>query len=313
MRLSLEQVEAFVLAAKHGSFSAAARALGRSQSTISAAVANLEIALDVELFDRASRSPTLTAAGQTLLLEARMLYDQAVSFERHGDALAADDAPSVTLAIGIPPQQVVPVLEDFAETFPHTDLVIRNPARGDASRLVLDDEAALGIAFALPEYPEHLRFHQMGKLVMTHVARRDHPLAARDRPSFDELRGHRRLAYIAHSSALPTSEYLQSAQTWHADSYDALVSLARSGVGWATLPRQLILEEIASGELVELQLDAYPFTDWIVSVDLIWRRGRRLGRVESWLLHRFRTHRVHELGRDGQDTIRTAILPPRER
>lgn len=310
MRLSLEQVEAFVLAAKHGSFSAAARALGRSQSTISAAISNLEIALDVELFDRTSRSPILTDEGETLLLEARMLYDRAVSFERHGDALAAHDSPSVTLAVGIPPRQLLPVFASFAEAFPHTDLILRNPARGDASRLVLDDEAALGIAFSLPEYPEHLRFHQMGKLVMTHVAHRDHPLGEIQRPTFDDLRGHRHLAYIAHSSALPTSEYLQSAQTWHADSYDALVPLARSGIGWATLPRQLILPEIASGELVELQLDAYPFTDWMVSVDLIWRRGRRLGRVESWLLNRFRTHRVHELGRDGQDTTRTALLPP---
>ncbi|WP_309131351.1 LysR family transcriptional regulator [Brevibacterium sp.] len=304
MRLSLEQVEAFVLTAQHGSFSAAARALGRTQSTISSAISYLEIALDVEVFDRSSRMPTLTEAGQALLPEARALYDRAVTFERHGDALSENDSPSVTLAIGIPPHQIMPALEDFAETFPHTDLIIRNPDRGDASRLVLADEAELGIAFLLPEYPDELGFHQMGKLLMTHVAHRDHPLATMENPGFDELRGHRHLAYITHSSSLPTSEYLQSTQTWHTDSYEALTALARSGLGWATLPRQLILPEIASGELVELQLDAYPYTDWLVSVDLIWRRGRRFGRVEQWLLDRLRQHRVHEVGRDGQDTTR---------
>lgn len=304
MRLSLEQVEAFVLTAKHGSFSAAARALGRTQSTISSAIAYLEIALDVELFDRSTRIPTLTEAGRALMPEARALYDRAVSFERHGGALAGEDAPSITLAIGIPPHQIMPVLTEFTNEFPHTDLIIRNPDRGDASRLVLSDEAELGIAFLLPEYPDEIAFHQMGKLLMTHVAHRSHPLAAITNPSFDELRGYRHLAYISHSSALPTSEYLQSTQTWHTDSYEALASLARSGLGWATLPRQLVLPEIASGELVELRLDAYPFTDWIVSVDLIWHRARRLGHVESWLLERLRRHRIHEVSESGQDTIR---------
>ena len=53
--ISQEVLLAFVQAATQGSFSAAARKLGRSQSTISAAVASLEIDLDLLLFDRSSR------------------------------------------------------------------------------------------------------------------------------------------------------------------------------------------------------------------------------------------------------------------
>jgi hypothetical protein len=44
MSLSLEQLQAFA-AAETGSFSAAARQLGKAQSVVSAAVANLEIDL----------------------------------------------------------------------------------------------------------------------------------------------------------------------------------------------------------------------------------------------------------------------------
>ncbi len=54
---SQEVLLAFVQAATQGSFSAAARKLGRSQSTISAAVASLEIDLNLTLFDRSSRKP----------------------------------------------------------------------------------------------------------------------------------------------------------------------------------------------------------------------------------------------------------------
>jgi len=304
VRYSLEQIEAFVLVVRHGSFSAAARAMNRSQSTVSGAIANLEIALGTELFDRSTRIPTVTPKGQALLVEASALYDRCLAFERHGDALSAGAPPSVSVAVAIPHRLVVSVFESFASVFPHTDLVIRNPAQGDAARLVQTGEVALGIAFALPEYEDELSFHQMGKLIMSHVAHLDHSLASLPRPTFDDLRAHRRLAYDAHARALPTSEYLQSAQTWRTDSYEALIALAASGVGWATLPRQLILDELASGELVELYLEAYPYTDWIVSVDLLWQRRRRHNVAESWLVEELRSLKITEVSAFGQPTTR---------
>lgn len=304
MRLTLEQIEAFVLASELGSFSAAARQMMKSQSTISTAISNLEIALDVELFDRSSKFPQLTEHGSTLLREARAIYQRGLAFERHGDSLADGDPISIPLAIGIPHQQISSVLNTFSQEFPHVDISILNPDRGDATKVVLDDEALMGVAFSLPNYPRELDFRQLGKLYMTHVVHKDHPLAAFDSVDFDDLRGYRHLAYSSHHEALPTSEYLQSVHTWSADSYMALIALALEGIGWATIPRQLILDEIHSGELIELQLAAYPFTDWAVSVDLIWRRNRRFGSVEEWLRRKLCNHKVHEVGRDGQDSVR---------
>ncbi|HBX1524924.1 TPA: LysR family transcriptional regulator, partial [Klebsiella pneumoniae] len=55
MRYSPEALTAFVEAVDSGSFSAAARRLRKSQSTISTAIANLEADLGVILFDRATR------------------------------------------------------------------------------------------------------------------------------------------------------------------------------------------------------------------------------------------------------------------
>ncbi|MFT5236303.1 MAG: DNA-binding transcriptional LysR family regulator, partial [Shewanella sp.] len=54
MNWSLNQLEAFVLSVRHGSFSAAARKLGRAQSRISTAISNLEADLGFELFDRSA-------------------------------------------------------------------------------------------------------------------------------------------------------------------------------------------------------------------------------------------------------------------
>ncbi|MEG2114396.1 MAG: LysR family transcriptional regulator, partial [Hafnia sp.] len=64
MRYSPEALNAFVETVSAGSFSAAARRLHKSQSTISTAIANLEDDLGVILFDRSARQPVLTEQGQ---------------------------------------------------------------------------------------------------------------------------------------------------------------------------------------------------------------------------------------------------------
>ena len=67
MRYSPEALTAFVETVAAGSFSAAARRLRKSQSTISTSIANLEADLGFELFDRSARHPVLTAQGEQVL------------------------------------------------------------------------------------------------------------------------------------------------------------------------------------------------------------------------------------------------------
>lgn len=67
MRYSPEALTAFVETVSCGSFSAAARRLRKSQSTISTAIAHLEADLGVQLFDRSSRQPVLTEEGKKVL------------------------------------------------------------------------------------------------------------------------------------------------------------------------------------------------------------------------------------------------------
>lgn len=304
MRFSLEQLQVFALAVEAGSFSAAARRLGKTQSTVSSAIGNLEIDLGVALFDRSSRNPTLTEAGHALLAESRTVLERCQSLQAHAASLADDNPAALTLAIEIPYNTVMPVLADFERQFPYIDLTIRNPPHGDVSDLVNKGEADLGIAFAQPQYAPELAFSQLGKLIMVHVVHPSHPLAALPAVSFADLHAHRRLAFSAHANRLPTTEYLHATRTWQAESYLALMELVASGLGWATLPRQLIRERLDKGELVELQLSAYPHTDWLVGVDLVWKRTGRPTRADRWLRDRLQQHMVFEVDRSGQRTTR---------
>ncbi|WP_449373760.1 LysR family transcriptional regulator [Arthrobacter psychrolactophilus] len=77
MSLTLRQVEIFVAVAEHLHFGRAAEALHISQPTVSQEVSRLEKALGLPLFDRSRRSASLTAAGEVMATEGRLLMEQA--------------------------------------------------------------------------------------------------------------------------------------------------------------------------------------------------------------------------------------------
>src|SRR5258707_3323430 len=66
----------FLAVLDHGSFSAAARRLGRVPSAVSMAIAQLEAELDLQLFDRSGRGPRPTAAARALEPQAPLLAAQ---------------------------------------------------------------------------------------------------------------------------------------------------------------------------------------------------------------------------------------------
>ena len=82
--LTLDQLRVLVAVAETGSFSAAARKLGRVQSAISQSVQSLENALGTTLFDRAGKVPKLNDAGQVILTDARRLLGEAPDPEGAG-------------------------------------------------------------------------------------------------------------------------------------------------------------------------------------------------------------------------------------
>src|ERR1044071_5132423 len=71
---TLDQVTVFLAIVETGSFTAAARKLGRAVSVISYAISNLENQLGVTLFARAGTArPKLTDAGRAILSDSRAL------------------------------------------------------------------------------------------------------------------------------------------------------------------------------------------------------------------------------------------------
>lgn len=97
MPYSPESLQAFVEAAALGSFSAAARRLRKTQSTVSTAIAHLETDLGVSLFDRSGRYPQLTEAGRQVLGHAQEILAADARLQQLSVRLAAPVEPRLTV------------------------------------------------------------------------------------------------------------------------------------------------------------------------------------------------------------------------
>ena len=96
---SLDQLRVLVTIADTGSFSAAGRRLGRVQSAISQAIATLEAARGIALFDRSSHRPRLTNVGRVLVDQARLVLASAARFEAVAAGTRGGLEPELVLAI----------------------------------------------------------------------------------------------------------------------------------------------------------------------------------------------------------------------
>jgi DNA-binding transcriptional LysR family regulator len=294
MPYSLEQLKVFAEVAQSGSFTAAAQKLGKTQSTVSFAVANLEVDLNVQLFDRSNRQVQLTEAGARLLLEAREVLARCNALDALAQSIGAGVEAELELISEVPLDCLMPPLQEFAQHFPHVRLHCHHPQHDVPQAVLAAGPARLGVMFGRGTLVPELEFVQLGRLALTHVVSATHPLAQLREVDYTDLHRYRRLSFRRFGNPLPSEDYLESNLCWQADSDTSLLHLVGAGLGWATLPRHLVLGHLLRGDLVELRQRNYPHTDWLLSVELVWDRRRALGPAGAWLRERIATEAIRE-------------------
>ncbi|ODP33883.1 LysR family transcriptional regulator [Pandoraea sp. ISTKB] len=117
---ALHLIESFVLSARAGSFSAAARRLGMTPAAVSKNVARLETQLGLRLFHRSTRSLTLTAGGERFLLDVDGPF--AALTDAFSRASERESAPSGTLKVSVAHsfgrEYLIPMLGEFLVRYP---------------------------------------------------------------------------------------------------------------------------------------------------------------------------------------------------
>ncbi|WP_339502808.1 LysR family transcriptional regulator [Pseudomonas silesiensis] len=277
---SHEVLLAFVQAATQGSFSAAARKLGRSQSTISAAVASLEIDLNLTLFDRSSRKPGLTPAGHVVLQRAEAILAATSRLEMTASQLSQGVEAKLTVALSDTYQsdRFEAALSTFEQRYPDLELECLIAECDDLVALVQSGRAHVAFAERQDSYPPDLASSTVDERteIALFVAHR-HPLAALAKVDQEVLQQHRELRL---ATIVNPYESRAKGRVWSAPSYLMLLEMAQGGFGWAPLPRWLV-ERFGAGSLQELQVRGWPKT---VSVDALWSRLNPPGPAGSWLI-----------------------------
>lgn len=263
-----------------GSFSAAARALGKSQSTISAAVANLEDDLGFVLFDRAGRQPILTEQGRRVIPQVQ----QILAASERLDALA------IRLSQGVEPRLSF-AMSDFWQTDHHENLLRQFDARypeielevmiaedGDVLDLLQAGRVHLGVVRAQPNLPVDIAVARLQvEAQMAVFLHRDHPLAQLSTVSESELEEVRHLRL---NTWVEASETAPMGRIWSAPSYLLLLEMAEQGFGWTVLPRWLV-KQFGHDVLKELSMPGWPQH---IAVEVVWSRRTPPGPAGRWMI-----------------------------
>ncbi len=283
---SLDQLTAFLAVVEEGSFSAAGRRLGRVQSAVSYAIAQLEAALGCRLFARSGRAPSLTERGRRLAAEARLVLAQARELSECASRLQEEIEPELRVTVDaiFPLEQLVTLCESFQRTFPATTLRVDVGLLGDTVALVRDGGADLGACnlAGRPPPPELVALH-LGEVQLVPVCAARHPLATLPQPHRNAAL--RQFTQIVHSElrgALTRDQGVLASRTWRVTSLQLKTQLILRGLGWGSLPRSVAAPLIASGELKRLRPEPWPPSGHALALHAISREDRALGRAAQW-------------------------------
>jgi DNA-binding transcriptional LysR family regulator len=147
MNVTLRQLRAFVLVARLGSFTQAAKAMHVTQSALSLLVRELESAMDTRLLDRTTRSATLTATGQEFFPRAeRILGDLEHALGSVHQLLAKERGRVVLAAPLVLSSTFLPrIIAGFREHYPGVDVVLNDSLPTQVLPQVRAGTADLGI------------------------------------------------------------------------------------------------------------------------------------------------------------------------
>lgn len=286
--LTLDQLRVLVAIADTGSFSAAARHLGRVQSAISQMIKTLEQTQDIILFDRSAHKPRLTAVGKMMVDQARLVLFSAERFESMARGARAGWETELPLAIDplIPTAPLIASLHALRQTYPDIPVTFRTEGLGGAERRLRDGSATLGVCLLLPSVPDDLVAYPLMDLQLLPVAAPDHPLAkAGHALDAEELAAHVQLVLSDPVAEDGPSYGIVGARLWRFVDNGRRLDFLLAGFGWCKMPRHLVEPMLRDGRLKLLDThDQRIMPSTRLLIYAAHARNKPLGPVGTWLL-----------------------------
>lgn len=193
MSVTVRQLRAAVAVAEHLNFRRAAETVHLSPPAVSAAIAELEQALGIVLFDRNSREVRPSAAGASFLQGAARLladYDRLLC-----DATLINQSRRGRVTVSCVASlagRVMPLaLKTCSERYPDLEIHVRDDVASQVMVSVRAGEADFGLGVTPDTASHEVRFTPQAEDPFFLVCDRGHPLAARRRATWTDLAGER--------------------------------------------------------------------------------------------------------------------------
>lgn len=185
--MSTTKLRTFLAVARHGSFSAGARAIGISQPTATTQIQGLERDHNVELFHRRGRRLELSEAGRLLLPIAQQLgVLELEAFNLLRDSGKLNRGQLKIGAVG--PFHVIEMVDTYRAEYPQIDIAISIGNSASILSALENYSADVGVLAGLHQDPAFCAqlYAQHPVILFAHV---DHPLARHAEVPLQALQG----------------------------------------------------------------------------------------------------------------------------
>ena len=263
MKFNLKQLEAFVWVADLGSFRKAADRLNTTQPNISSRISALENALEVSLMERDAGSVRLTTKGQTLLGHARKVLRASDNLIEAANQDALIDG---ILRLGVTEMIVHTWLRDYLRVLKERFPKISVELTVDISTHLETELFDRSIDLALQNGPfsrQTTGIKDLGIYPLIWVASPEIGLHDCDNVSIEELVQH---PVLTHARGTQPYDEVSAHFAKRRDlairlvpssNLAACIQMTVDGFGTATVPASMVVNELRSGELRQIN---YPWT-----------------------------------------------------
>lgn len=288
MNFSSDNIELFLAVLDRGSFSAAARTLGRVPSAVSMAIGNLEAELGYPLFERTHRETRPTALAQALEPHARMIAGQLALLQVH--ALELSQGLESTLSISVVPDidhgPLLTAIKAVSERYPLLDVEILNAPQEQALQLLQVGRVSLCLAFAGLTVDPQQRFQNIGMESLVAVISPQHPALAhqpRQIAYLEDLVNVRQILVASHDLPITDTRALIGKAQWRTDSLSMALEMVEAGLGWGDFPLSRVAPLLKAGRLLRLDFNNTR-NELQLPVHAFWRQSHPLQKAAQELV-----------------------------
>ncbi|AZN68861.1 HTH-type transcriptional regulator AceR [Acinetobacter haemolyticus] len=292
MNINQEQLIMFQTVIETGSFSAAARKLGKVPSAVSMSIANLEIDLNLNLFERVGREPTPTSEAMVLYEKTQQLLIEMNQWKQHAHALST--GLESTLNIVVVSELLHTNWTDYItlleQNFPSLAINIVSAPQEDALHMLLDQSAQLALMFEREQLDSREQFVELKREALVPVISNIHPLAQLEQVSFEQMVQTRQIVVASRDNRIKP-ELLFAKDYWRTDNHHSACMMIVRNLGWGVLPLEMFNENPELKKKLKI-LKLYDFTPkFEYFVDLVWSRESELGAAARFLIEYIRDQR----------------------